>query len=44
MVKHVILWQLRDELSEDEKILSIQDYIDSTLLMKINYINIKEKL
>ena len=33
-----------EQLSEDEKILSIQDYIDSTLLMKINSINIKEKL
>ena len=33
-----------EQLAEDEKILDLQDYIDSTLLMKINSISIKERI
>ena len=33
-----------EQLKDDEKILSVQDYIDSTLLMKINSISLREKL
>ena len=32
-----------EELAEDEKIISTQDYIDSTLLMQLNSIQIQDK-
>ena len=33
-----------EQLKDDEKILSLQDYIDSTLLMKINSISLRESI